>query len=111
MDFDWGELVKPIFSSALQGALQFGGQYFQSQADKDKIKDQRAYEQQKDERNFEQQKELLALKGGGGGGGGGPFTGFTDPQRVQAIQNQNAQQMQAIDAIIKAYQTALLSRR
>lgn len=101
MGFDWG----PIFSAGLQGALQFGGQLFQNKAN-DEAADKR----------FQQDKDMLAYKAElaagmpHAGGGAGPFTGFTDPQRVQAMQNQNQQYMSAINAIIKNYQTALLSK-
>lgn len=97
---DWG----PVFSAGLQGALQFGGQLFQNKAN-----------EEAQDKKLQQEKDLLTFKAGlageaGGGGGAGPFTGFTDPQRVQAIQNQNQQYMAAINAIIKNYQTALLSK-
>lgn len=102
MAFDWG----PLFQAGLQGALNFGTQYYQGEQQKDQ------YQQKlKDEKDLLTFKAGLAGEGGGGGGAAGPFTGFTDPQKVTAIQNQNAQSMQAIDAIIKAYQTALLGGR
>lgn len=99
MSFDWG----PIFSTALQGALQFGAEYYKGQ----QAKEQHA-------NDLKEQKDLLAYKASlepEPVGPAAPFTGFTDPQRVQAMQNQNAQSMAAIDAIIKAYQTALLGGR
>ena len=96
---DWG----PVFSAGLQGALRFGGQLF----------GQKAQSEQAD-KDFERKKELLqfqaGLAEGAGGGGAGPFTGFTDPQRVSAMQAQNQQYVNVLNAIIKNYQTALLSK-
>lgn len=98
-----GDLWGTLFNTALQGALQFGGSYYQNQQNKEQHK-----------QDLQEQKDLATFKAGlipEPAGPAGPFTGFTDPQKVQAIQNQNSQSMQAIDAIIKAYQAALLGGR
>jgi hypothetical protein len=98
-----------IASAAIPTVLNLGAGLFGQSAEKDKIKDAQAYAEKQNALKFAQEKELIALRGaGGGGGGGGPFTGFTDPQRVQAMQGQNQQQLDAINAIIAAYQRAVL---
>ncbi len=104
-----GDFWTSIASAALPSIISFGSGLFQNKANEDALKEKQAYDEKQNALAFAQKKELLALQGGGGGGGGGgPFTGFTDPQRVQAMQGQNQQNMDAINAIIAAYQRALL---
>lgn len=99
---DWG----PIFSAGLQAATQFGTQYFNNQAQKDRDEEQRKYNEAQADKLFAQKKELAEMAPGPAA----PFTGFTDPQRVQALQNQDRLQQEALNAFITAYQRALLSR-
>lgn len=110
-DSSGGNFWGSIFSAALPSLISLGGGIFQNQANQAAVKDQRAYDEK-----LRQQKldDAIALKlaggAGGGGGGGGPFTGFTDPQKVQALQEQSNSEIALINNMIKAYQNAVLPR-
>ena len=110
-----GGFWNAIASAAIPSATNFVTQLFTNSANKEAKEDERAYNKQQSDLKFQQEKDLLAFKAGlggagGGGGGGGPFTGFTDPQKVQALQSQNQIELDAINQIIAAYQRAVLPR-
>lgn len=102
------------FKAALPAVVGGLSQAYATKSQADALKDDRAYKEKMSALDFDRQKELLAFKaglggGGGGGGGGGVFKGFTDPQKVSAMQAQQQQELDAINAIIAAYQRAVLA--
>lgn len=110
--FDFSKIIEasvgPLITSVLSGGA---GIYGNRQAEQSNIRQgDRELQQQKDLLLFKKSLEDPAAGGGGGGGGGGPFLGFTDPQRVQALSNQNSDTLAALQQLINAYQGPLLSR-
>ena len=95
-----------FWPSAIAAATQLvGGLFSQRSAEKEAEK-LRAYNEQQAALEFQRAKELKML--GGGGGAGGPFTGITDAQKVQAMQQNQVNDLDAISQLITAYQRGLL---
>lgn len=109
--FNWGDLWAPLITSG----TQLAGGLLVNSLNNDKERDarkqaegDRAFAAQQSALDFERQKELAAFKAGlGGGSAPTPFLGFTDPQRVQAIQEQDRNNLAAIQQLIAAYQRGL----
>jgi len=101
MAWSWGD----FFGGAAGGVLQTVGTIFQANSAEDIASENRAYNEAKEDRDFARQKELMEL------GKEGKFLGFTGPQKVQVLQNQNAEDLAAIKTIVDAYQKALLGGR
>ena len=68
-------------------------------------------EQQRADKDRLLQLQLEALKAKfAGGGGSGPFTGLTDAQKAQIIQNQTDTKIGALNNLVTGLQNAYLSR-
>lgn len=115
---DWDKIFSAVLPGVAEGVLKTGAGIFGAkQAAKASKKGKESELNQAialKNLDFEQQKELLALKaslaGGGGGGGSGVFTGFTDPQRVSAMQEQDALRLAALRQLLEGYQAPLLAQ-
>lgn len=93
-----------FWPAAIMATTQLVGGLFQQNAQEKENEKARQEAEKQSALNFERQKELLALQPGPAG----PFTGITDAQKVQAIQNQQQLELNSLDQLINAYQRAVL---
>ena len=99
----FGDIISQLVGSAAQGGVQYLGQHMQNQY-ADKVRDEdRAYAESLNERDWQRKLQLLEMAEGPKG----PFLGFTDPQKVAAMQNQQKASADALKTIIAAYQKML----
>ncbi len=108
--FNWSDLIGPAITGgvALTGSL-LSNSLAQDKAKEDKraAADDRAYLQSQSQLEHDRAKELINLRASLAGGPPKPFLGFTDPQRVSAIQQQDQNNLAAIQQLILAYQRGL----
>ncbi len=93
-----------FWPAAITATTELVGALFQQNAQEKENEKARQEAEKQSALNFERQKELLALQPGPAG----PFTGITDAQKVQAIQNQQQLELNSLDQLINAYQRAVL---
>ncbi len=106
-DFNFGD----IFPAAVTTGVGLTSALLSNSVGQDNANAEREFAASQSDKEFARQKELIQLQASLRGGGAkppGPFTGFTDPQRVQAMQGQDQLGQNAIQNIIAAYQRALL---
>lgn len=107
--FNWSDLWAPLITSGVQLA---GGLFANSVANdqakdaRQQALDDRAYQERQGLLAFEREKELAAFRASLAGSAT-PFLGFTGPQKVSALQQQDQNNLTAIQQLISAYQRGL----
>lgn len=112
---DWSSVNwSDWWGPALTAGVGLTGALLNNSLQQDQLKEQKSQAEQNkqdalalDERNFEQQKELLQLQASLRPGPVPPFTGWTNSQRVAAMQGQDQNNLIAIKNMIEAYQRGL----
>lgn len=93
-----------FWPSAILAATQLVGGLFQQHSAASEAKKAREQAERDSALAFERAKELKAMEPGPIG----PFTGITDAQKVQAMQQNQVNDLDAISQLITAYQRGLL---
>lgn len=112
---DWSSVNwSDWWGPALTAGVGLTGALLNNSLQQDQLKEQNKQREQDkvdalalSDKSFEQQKELLALQASLRQGPTPPFTGWTNPQRVQAMQGQDQNNLIAIRNLIEAYQRGL----
>lgn len=110
MVFDWGSAI----GAAITALGSIGTSVLQSRAEEDRYRQEQgrldeelAYKREQDVRNL----QLEALRAQFGiGKPAGPFTGLTDADRLNALNNQQSNNQAALNAIIQGFTNAMNTR-
>lgn len=103
MDINWGDIISDVIGSFAEGGIQYGAGMLMQDAAEGVRDDDRAYAAEQSELDFQRRLELAGMAKGPKG----PFLGFTDPQKVAAMQNQQKAHAGALRNIIESYQRML----